>query len=109
MREETEAIREHYNADPQKEWNRLKKFHPYEKYITIILELRKKYVPSGISINEIAGKTQSLMCNRNRNGLVNVETPNKKTKEYYKMISIDIPSNVKIETFKHKVLCITGM
>lgn len=21
MREETEAIREHYNADPQKEWN----------------------------------------------------------------------------------------
>jgi hypothetical protein len=33
MREETEAIREHYNADPQKEWNRLKKFHPYEKYI----------------------------------------------------------------------------
>ena len=35
MREETEAIREHYNANPQKEWDRLKKSHPYEKYITI--------------------------------------------------------------------------
>ena len=27
MREETEAIREHYNDNPQKEWDRLKKFH----------------------------------------------------------------------------------
>ena len=33
-REETDAIREHYNADPLKEWNRLKTEFPYEKYIT---------------------------------------------------------------------------
>ena len=70
----------------------------------VLLQLRKEYVPSGISINEIAGRTQSLMCNRNRNGIVKVETANKKTKEYYKMIGIEIPSNVRIDTFKHKVL-----
>ena len=35
MREETDAIRAYYNADPLKEWDRLKKKHPYEKYITI--------------------------------------------------------------------------
>ena len=70
----------------------------------VLLQLRKEYVPSGISINEIAGRTQSQMCNRNRNGIVKVETANKKTKEYYKMIGIEIPSNVRIDTFKHKVL-----
>ena len=35
MREETDAIRAHYNADPGKEWDRLMKKHPYEKYITV--------------------------------------------------------------------------
>ena len=75
----------------------------------VLLNLRKEYVPNGTSINEIAGKTQSLMCNRNRNGIVNVETANKKTKEYYKMIGIEIPSNVRISSFKHKVLRLREM
>ena len=35
MREETDAIRAHYNADPGKEWDRLMKKHPHEKYITV--------------------------------------------------------------------------
>ena len=73
----------------------------------VLLELRKEYIPSGISINEIAGKTQSLMCNKDRNGLVNVETPNKKTKEYYNLLGVEIPSNVRIDAFKHKVLCLS--
>ena len=34
MREEKEAIRSHYDADPLKEWDRLQKRTPYEKYIT---------------------------------------------------------------------------
>ena len=51
----------------------------------------------------------AVMCNRNRNGIVNVETANKKTKEYYKMIGIEIPSNVRINSFKHKVLRLTEM
>lgn len=70
----------------------------------VLLQMRKEYVQSGISINEIAGKPQSLMCNKNQNGLVNVETANKKTKEYYQLRGIDIPSNVRVDSFKHKVL-----
>ncbi|MBR6382149.1 MAG: class I SAM-dependent methyltransferase [Lachnospiraceae bacterium] len=53
MREETEAIREHYNADPQKEWNRLKIFHPYEKYITT--HMMDRYIRPGSTILDIGG------------------------------------------------------
>ena len=75
----------------------------------VLLKLRKEYVPSGISINEIAGKTQSLMCSRGKNGLVHVETPNKKTKEYYKILGIEVPSNVRIDSFKAKVLSLKNV
>lgn len=54
----------------------------------ILLMLRKKFLNTGISMNEIAGKTQSLMCQRDSSGRVNVETPNKKTKEYYNLLDV---------------------
>jgi len=75
----------------------------------VLLELRKKFLPRGISINEISGRIQSLMCHRDNNGRVSVETPNKKTKEYYKLIGIEIPSMVRVEQFKRKVLGISEM
>ena len=53
MREETEAIRTHYNADPQKEWDRLKTKHPYEKYITT--HIMDRYIQAGNSILDIGG------------------------------------------------------
>lgn len=53
MREETEAVRTHYNANPQKEWDRLKKNHPYEKYITI--RMMDRYIQPGSSILDIGG------------------------------------------------------
>ncbi len=53
MREETEVIREHYNANPQKEWDRLKKFHPYEKYITI--RMMDRYIQPEDTILDIGG------------------------------------------------------
>lgn len=53
MREETETIRSYYNADPQKEWDRLKKKHPYEKYITT--RMMDRYIQSGDSILDIGG------------------------------------------------------
>ena len=53
MREEMQAIREHYNADPQKEWDRLKKSHPYEKYITI--KMMDRFIRPGDSILDIGG------------------------------------------------------
>ena len=53
MREETEAVRAHYDADPQKEWDRLQKRHPYEKYITT--RMMDRYVRTGSTILDIGG------------------------------------------------------
>ena len=53
MREETEAIRTHYNADPRKEWDRLQLKHPYEKYITV--HMMDRYLQPGCSILDIGG------------------------------------------------------
>ena len=55
MREETEAIRAHYDADPQKEWDRLKKNHPYEKYITV--RMMERYIrPANTSSRRSTGR-----------------------------------------------------
>jgi hypothetical protein len=70
----------------------------------ILLQLRKAVAASGISISELVGKTQSLMCNRDRHGLVNVQTPNKKTREYYKLMGLNVPAHVKIDDFKREIL-----
>ena len=53
MREETETVRTYYNADPLKEWNRLKKNHPYEKYITT--HMMDRYIYPGSAILDIGG------------------------------------------------------
>ncbi len=53
MREETEAIREHYDADPQKEWDRLKVRCPFEKYIT--LRMMERYIRPGDTILDVGG------------------------------------------------------
>jgi len=45
MREETETIRTYYNANPRKEWDRLMKKHPYEKYITV--NVTDRYIQPG--------------------------------------------------------------
>lgn len=53
MREETEAIRKHYDANPQKEWDRLRVHHPFEKYITV--RMMDRYIRSGDAILDIGG------------------------------------------------------
>ena len=53
MREEADAIRAHYNADPQKEWDRLQKKHPYEKYITV--KMMDRYIRPGGTILDVGG------------------------------------------------------
>ena len=53
MREETETIRTYHNADPRKEWDRLMKKHPYEKYITV--HVMDRYIQPGSSILDIGG------------------------------------------------------
>ena len=53
MREEKEAIRSHYDADPLKEWDRLQKRTPYEKYITT--HMMDRYIQPGSRILDIGG------------------------------------------------------
>lgn len=53
MQEEKQAIREHYNADPKKEWDRLKINHPYEKYITV--SMMDRYLRKGDKILDVGG------------------------------------------------------
>ena len=53
MREEIEAVRVHYDADPRKEWDRLQTKHPYEKYITT--HMMDRYIKPGDTILDIGG------------------------------------------------------
>lgn len=71
-----------------------------------LLMLRKAIGSSGVSTSEIFGKTQSLMCFRNKGGLVTVETPNRKTKEYYKILGVQVPAHVKTGEFIRDVVCV---
>ena len=53
MQERTGEIRSHYNANPQKEWDRLQKKHPHEKYITT--HMMDRYIKPGDTILDIGG------------------------------------------------------
>lgn len=70
----------------------------------VFLNMRKALDDSGLSVSEITGRTQSLMCFRNKHGEILVETPNKKVKAYYKLLGETIPASLKISDFRKKVL-----
>lgn len=59
---------------------------------------------SGLSVSEVTGKTQSLMCFRNKHGEILIETPNKKVKSYYKLLGEIIPVSLKIKDFRRKIM-----
>ncbi len=70
----------------------------------VLLLLRKKINTSGHSTTEVYGKTQSLMCLKDRNGMVTVETPSKQVKDYYKMLGIEVPAHVEVNSFREQNL-----
>ena len=70
----------------------------------IFLNMRKALDDSGLSVSEITGRTQSLMCFHNKHGEILIETPNKKVKAYYKLLGEAIPASLKISDFRKKVL-----
>ena len=70
----------------------------------IFLQMRKALDNSGLSVSEITGRTQSLMCMRNKHGEILIETPNKKVKAYYQLLGETIPGSLKISDFRKKVL-----
>jgi len=69
-----------------------------------LLMLRKNFADSGISTSELFGRSQALMCFRDKEENVNVETPTKQLKEYFGKLSFDIPSRVKLKAFATRIL-----
>ena len=65
----------------------------------ILLKLREKILPSGVSVSELVGKTQSLMCFLSRNRNVTVETPSKQVKQYYNLFKVNIPAHLDLNEF----------
>ncbi len=72
----------------------------------VLLLLRKKMGGSGLSASELYGKSQSLMCFRNNNEMVTVETLCKQVKEYYKLLGIEVPAHVKADSFMKENLLV---
>jgi transposase len=70
----------------------------------VLLELRKKILPVGVSVSSLAGKTQSLMCFLTRNKQINVETPSKQVKQYYDLFDLKVPAHLKLDKFRTDVL-----
>ena len=68
-----------------------------------LLLLRKELKACGVSTTEIFGKSQSLMCSYNNEGIVTVETPNKQVKEYYRLLHINVPAHINTALFKAKI------
>lgn len=56
----------------------------------IFLKLRQVTETTGISVSRLLGKTQSLMCFKNQYGEVLVEVPNKKVKQFYKVMKLSL-------------------
>lgn len=65
---------------------------------TIYLMLQKRLATTGISMSELLGKCQSLMCRRH-NDQVHVETPNKQVKQYYNHLDLRVPAHIKMDTY----------
>jgi len=68
-----------------------------------LLLMRKQLMGKGVSVSELLGKCQSLMCFKDRNNYVTVETPNKQVKEYYKLFNMEVPSRLKLGTFTKQI------
>ena len=68
----------------------------------IYLMLQKKLTRPGISMSELFGKCQSLMCRRS-NGQVHVETPNKQVRQYYKYLGMKIPAHIKLDSYLKQI------
>ena len=70
---------------------------------TVVLMLRKK-LNGVISVSEIIGSTQSLMCFKDFNGNVTCDTPNRNVKEIYKIMGVSIPASINLDTYYKSII-----
>lgn len=74
----------------------------------IFLELRRSMETTGISMNRLFGKTQSLMCFKNKDNIAIIEVPNKTVKQFYKLLDIEVPNRVDIQKHSELLLAPNG-
>ena len=99
--------KEYLDLLPLAKWTDLtvrgKILHDIIDTITLLL-LRKEFANSGVSTTELFGRAQALMCFRDKEGNVTVETPTRQLKEYYGKLKMEIPSRVRLNQFAERIL-----
>ena len=69
-----------------------------------VLTLRKQLAETGIGLSELFGKTQSLMCIRDREGRLLIETPNKHVRTLFKeAYQLKAPSRLDLSTYRTSI------
>lgn len=71
------------------------------------LLMEKGLSGTGISAPRLIGNASSLMCLKKRNGDIEVETPNKNVREFYKILKVDVPTTFSLARFSKDVLKLT--
>ena len=99
--------KEYLDLLPLAKWTDLtvrgKILHDIIDTITLLL-LRKEFASSGVSTTELFGRAQALMCFKDREGNVTVETPAKQLKEYYGRLKMEVPARVRLAQFAERIL-----
>ena len=99
--------KEYLDLLPLAKWTDLtvrgKILHDIIDTISLLL-LRKEFASSGVSTTELFGRAQALMCFKDREGNVTVETPAKQLKEYYGRLKMEVPARVRLAQFAERIL-----
>ena len=63
------------------------------------LMLMKELAGEGIALSRMIGSASSLMCMKRHDETIEVETPNKNVKAFYKKIKLNVPSTFSLKGF----------
>lgn len=70
----------------------------------VYLGIQQEILPHNLSMNELIGKTQSLMCSNIDGSRIEVNAPNKQTKEYYGYLGVKVPLEISLNEFRKMTL-----
>ena len=71
----------------------------------VVLSLRKRLAETGISLTELFGKTQSLMCMRDKKNNLIIETPNKNVRQLFKVAyELKAPARLDLNAYRSQIV-----
>lgn len=74
----------------------------------VYLMLMKELAGEGIALSRMIGSASSLMCMKRHDETIEVETPNKNVKAFYKKIKLNVPSTFSLKEFRKETLLLPG-